>query len=165
LQYSTGVGAGGGGLMTGWRGLLFKEWTFVSNITLSSGLPLSPIYPLGVPGTGLTGVRPDYTGAPLYDAAGRFLNPAAFAAPAPGQWGNAGRDIIIGPSQFNMIASMGRSFTVGDRHSIDVRFDSTNALNHVTYPSWNTNIISQQFGLPSTANAMRVVRANVRLRF
>jgi hypothetical protein len=63
---------------------------------------------------------------------------------------------------------MGRSFTVGDRHSIDVRFDATNALNHVTFPNWNTTVTfptNPQFGLPSSANQMRVIRANVRLRF
>ena len=151
--------------MTGWKGVLLKEWTFVDTIQVASGLPLTPIYPVGVAGTGITGIRPNVTGAPLYDAVGRFLNPLAFTAPPDGQWGNAGRDIIIGPSIFSMNASMGRSFTVGDRHSIDMRFDASNVLNHVTFPSWNTNIQSQQFGLPSSANAMRVVRANLRLRF
>jgi hypothetical protein len=166
VQYSTGVGLRGGALLSGWRGLLIKEWTFVDQVTLSSGLPLTPVYPLGIPGTAFTGIRPNYTGASVYNAPpGLFLNVGAFAPPAPGQWGNAGRDSIIGPSQFSMIASMGRSFTVGDRHSIDVRFDATNILNHVTFPSWNTNILSPQFGLPGSANAMRAIRANVRLRF
>ena len=165
-QYSTGVGVHGGALLSGWRGLLIKEWTFVTNISASSGLPLTPIYPAGIQGTGATTIRPNYTGLPLYDdPTGRFINLAAFAAPLPGQWGTAGRDFITGPGQFSMGASMGRSFTVGDRHGIDVRFDATNVLNHVTYPSWSTNITSQQFGLPAAANAMRVIRANVRLRF
>src|SRR5690349_24265552 len=57
-----------------------------------------------VPGTGVTGnLRPDVTGAPL-DAApsGLFLNPAAFRIPPQGQWGNAGRNSITGPSQFSL---------------------------------------------------------------
>ena len=47
--------------------------------------------PLAVQGTGVTGpIRPDYTGKSVYDApSGLFLNPAAYAAPAPGKWGNA----------------------------------------------------------------------------
>ena len=166
MQYSTGVGVGGGALLSGWRGLLVKEWTFATQINVSSGLPLTPIYPVGVDGTGITGIRPNYTGEPLYDAPPSvFLNKAAFVAPPLGQWGNAGRDSIIGPGQFSLNASMGRSFTVGDRHSIDLRFDASNALNHVTFPNWNTNILSKQFGLPGTANQMRVIRANLRLRF
>jgi len=169
MQYSTGVGVAGGALLSGWRGLLLKEWTIATQINVASGRPLSPYYPLGIGGTGITGIRPNYTGASLYDAPpGLFLNPAAFAAPPLGQWGNAGRDSIIGPNQFTMTASMGRSFTVGDRHSIDLRFDATNPLNHVTFPNWNTTVTfpaSPLFGLPSSANQMRVIRANLRLRF
>jgi trimeric autotransporter adhesin len=166
MSYSTGVGAAGGGLLTGWKGVLVKEWTIQTNITVASGLPLSPFYPAGIAGTGVTGIRPNYTGLPLYDGSGgAFLNLKAFAAPPLGEWGNAGRDSIIGPSQFSLNASMGRSFTVGDRHSIDLRFDATNALNHVSLQNWVTNISSPQFGLPTSAAQMRVIRANVRLRF
>jgi trimeric autotransporter adhesin len=43
--------------------------------------------------------------------------------------------------------------------------DATNALNHVTFPSWNTTVTSTQFGLPNPANAMRSVQTSVRLRF
>ena len=53
----------------------------------------------------------NYTGAPLYAAPpGSFLNPAAYAAPLVGQWGNAGRDSITGPAQFGLSASLGRTF-------------------------------------------------------
>ena len=40
-------------------------------------------------------LRPNYTGVSVYDAPpGFFLNPAAYATPLPGEWGNAGRDSI-----------------------------------------------------------------------
>ena len=69
MQYSTGVGIGGGTLLSGWRGALFKDWTFTTQITAGSGLPLTPVYFTAVGGTGVTGsVRPEYTGAPLYAA-------------------------------------------------------------------------------------------------
>ena len=167
MQYSTGVGVGGGTLLGGWRGALFKDWTFTTQITAGSGLPLTPVYFAAVRGTGVTGsIRPEYTGASIYGSApGLFLNPAAYTAPPVGQWGNAGRDSIIGPSQFSLDASMGRAFPFRDHGNIDLRFDSTNALNHVTFPSWNTVVASAQFGLPNAANAMRAVRATLRVRF
>jgi hypothetical protein len=89
------------------------------------------------------------------------LNPAAFSAPKAGQWGTAARNSIVGPSQFTLNASLGRTFA----ENLDFRFDSTNALNHVTYPSWNTVVSSSQFGLPITANAMRSLQATLRWRF
>ncbi len=166
-QYTPGMGMHGGTLLGGWRGALLKEWTFATQITLGTGFPLTPVYVAAVRGTGVTGsIRPDYTGAQVYAAPrGFFLNAAAFAPPAAGQWGNAGRNSITGPGQFTLNASMGRTFRLSDTLNMDLRVDSTNALNHVTYPSWNTNITSAQFGLPGSANAMRNVQTSVRIRF
>jgi trimeric autotransporter adhesin len=167
-QYSTGVGLGGGTLMEGWRGKLFKDWTFVSNISVGSGLPLTPTDPAAaVPGTGVTGpVRPHYTGLPVYAAKpGYYLNAAAYTAPISGQWGDAGRDSIIGPGQFSLNASMSRTFRLTDRLNGDLRIDSTNTLNHVVLSGWVTNISSGQFGLPTGANGMRTLQTTFRVRF
>jgi trimeric autotransporter adhesin len=167
LQYTTGMGLGGETLLSGKKGVLFKEWTFLNQITLGSGLPETPVYLAAVPGTGFTGsIRPDYTGAPMYAApTGLSLNPAAYTAPGTGQWGNAGRFSITGPAIFSLDASVGRTFRLHGRYNLDFRLDSTNALNHPTFTSWITTINSAQFGLPTAANAMRSVQATLRLRF
>jgi len=167
IQYTTGMGLTGGTLLSGWKGALLKEWTFGAQITAASGLPQTPIFLAPVQGTGVTGtIRPDYTGAPLYAAPpGFFLNPAAYTAPLPGQWGNAGRDSITGPGQFTVNASLGRTFRVSDRLNLDLRVDATNALNHATFTAWNTTVNSAQFGLAAAANAMRSVQTTLRLRF
>jgi hypothetical protein len=160
LQYTTGMNNVAGRA-------LFKDWTVLTQITAGSGLPLTPTYLTPVAGTGVTGsIRPNYTGAPLYAApSGFFLNSAAYILPAAGEWGNAGRDSIIGPSQLAINLSLARTFRWRDRFHIDLRFDSTNALNHVTFTSWNTTVGSAQFGLPVSANAMRSVSTTLRLRF
>jgi hypothetical protein len=62
-------------------------------------------------------------------------------------------------------ASLGRVFRVSDRFNLDLRIDSTNALNHVTYTAWNTIVNSTQFGLPAASNAMRSIETTLRLRF
>lgn len=164
MQYSTGVGMGGGTLLGGWRGKAFKDWTFASNINAGSGLPLTPVYFVAVGGN--TGsVRPDYTGISVYDApSGRHLNPAALKAPVAGQWGNAGRNSITGPNRFNLNASMARTFRLGDRLNADFRFDATNALNHVAYTGWNT-VFNPQFGTPLPPGQMRTMQASIRVRY
>jgi hypothetical protein len=178
-QYTTGVGLGGGSLFGGWRGKVLKRWTFVSQITAGSGLPETPIYLAAVPGTGITGsIRPRVTGAPLYSAPpGRYLNPAAYAAPLSGQWGDARRNSITGPNQFGFNASVGRTFRLKDRYNLDLRVDSTNVLNHVVFTSWNTTLnpasnpalaqaaTSPLFGLPASTNPMRSLQTTMRLRF
>jgi hypothetical protein len=166
-QYTTGVGARAGALLGGWKGVLFKEWTVASQLNLGSGLPQTPIYFAALQGTGVTGnLRPDVTGESINAAPkGLFLNPGAFRAPAAGEWGNAGRNSITGPSQFSLNAALGRTFPWRDRYSIDLRVDATNVLNHVTFKTWNTIITSAQFGLPSTVHPMRGVQTTLRLRF
>jgi trimeric autotransporter adhesin len=167
MQYTSGMLAGIGSFWDGWKGALFKQWTLASQLTAGSGLPLTPVVLAPVPGTGITGsLRPDVTGASLYaGASGVFLNPLAFAPPAPGQWGNAARNSITGPGQFQLNASLARTFRFNERVSMDLRVDATNVLNHVTFPSWNTVVNSAQFGLPMQANAMRTLQPSVRVRF
>ncbi len=168
IQYTTGMGLAGGTLLSGWRGTLLKDWTFATLISAGSGLPETPILPTPANGTGITGtLRPNYTGAALYAApSGLYLNPAAYALPAIGEYGNAGRYTINGPAQFTFNASMGRTFRViNDRLNLDLRIDSANALNHVTFASFNTAVTSAQFGLPTAANSMRSLQTTLRLRF
>jgi trimeric autotransporter adhesin len=92
------------------------------------------------------------------------LNPAAYTAPLPGQWGDAGRNSITGPAQFTLNASLGRTFRLSDRLSGDLRIDSTNPINHVTFPSWNTTI-GTLFGVPVAANGMRDLITRFVVRF
>src|SRR5258707_309378 len=40
FEYTTGMGAGGGALMTGKKGSLYKGWTVTGQLNLGSGLPL-----------------------------------------------------------------------------------------------------------------------------
>lgn len=167
VQYTSGMGLSGGSFLNGWKGTLLKEWSLSTQITAGSGLPQTPVYLAAVEGTGVTGtIRPDYTGAALYDSApGRFLNPAAYTAPRPGAWGTAGRNTITGPSQFTLNASMARTFRMTDRLNLDLRLDSVNLLNRVNFANWNTTVNGAQFGLPAAANAMRSIQTTLRVRF
>ena len=166
VQYTTGMGKGGGTLLSGWRGRVYKEWTVQTQVTAGSGLPETPLASaVSVAGYSAF-VRPDVTGAPLYAGAqGRYLNPAAYISPPPGQWGDARRDSITGPSQLTLNAAMLRTFRLNARFSLDAQIVAANALNHVSFTSWINNINSTQFGLPLAAQTMRTVQSSLRLRF
>ena len=166
FQYTSGAGVSGGGLMDGAAAKFFRGWTLTSQLTAGSGLPLTPIYLTSVPGTGVTGsIRASVAGASGDAPDGYYVNPSAFAAPAAGQWGNAGRNSIAGPRQFSLDAGIGRTFLWGDRLNLDWRLNATNVLNRVTYAAVNTFVGSTQFGLPTVANPMRKVQSSLRLRF
>jgi hypothetical protein len=167
FEYTTGAGVLGGTLLDGWKGRVFKDWTFTSQITTGSGLPLTPTYFSPFAGTGITGAtRPSLTGEPIKTTAdGSYANPAAFAVPAAGEWGTAARNSIGGPAQFSMNGSITRTFRIGERVSLDWRVDATNLLNRVTFAGVNTLITSPQFGLPNRTNDMRKLRTSFRFRF
>ena len=118
MQYTTGMGLGGGTLLSGWRGALFKEWTFATQITAGSGLPLTPIYLAAVRGTGSHRQHP----AGLHGRAASMRLPRAL--PEPG----GVRRAAAGPvgkrrAQFHhraravhvSNASLARTFRLSDR--------------------------------------------------
>jgi hypothetical protein len=166
-QFTTGMLSSFGGFWDSWRGSILKEWTVLAQMSVGTGMPLTPVILAPVNGTGMTGsLRPDVTGASLYlDNSAGFLNPEAFTRPAPGQWGNAPRSSITGPAQFSLNASITRTFRFSERVSMDLRVEATNVLNHVSYPNWNTTVNSVQYGFPTRANGMRTVQPSMRVRF
>ena len=167
-QYTTGMGIGGKTLLSGWRGAAYKEWTVLTNITAASGTPETPSDPLPVPNTGYSGIfRANYAGGPIKGSStpGVYINPNAFVLPPSGQFGNARRDSIPGPDQFNMNASLARTFRLHDRYTLDARVDATNVLNHVAFTNWVNTVGSPLFGTPGNAGAMRSMQITMRLRF
>jgi hypothetical protein len=167
MQYSTGVGVHGGALLSGWRGQILKGWTFLGNLTVGSGLPFTPIYPVPLGGSASAVVRPDYIGGNAYGGpGGLFLNPAAFAAPSAGQFGNVGRDFLYGPNQFSFNGSMQRSFQ--DKYSLTVA--ATNILNHPSnwgvYSTFNPELANYgKFGEFTNPGGMRALSATFRWTF
>ncbi len=167
-QYSTGQGKGGGTLLKGWKGAALKDWTFTNGLTWRSGARLTATYSATVPGTGFSNVaRADATGASIAapSGSGEPFNLAAFAAPAPGHWGNAGRNTIVGPPIWGLNGSLGRVFRLGERRSVDLRFDANNVINHVVINGWNTAVNASNYGFPTGAQPMRSMTANLRFRF
>jgi len=169
-SYSTGQGMHGAGLLTGWKGVLAKDWTIQSAFTLASGNPLTPSCAGNAcVATGSNGLssRPEYTGVPVGPVLpGQYFNTAAFTQVLPaGQWGNAAPGSIAGPQIFSLSASAARTIRFGERHSAEFQLVTSNALNHVTITGWNTQVGSQTFGQATGVNGMRTVTASMRFRF
>ena len=61
----------------------------------------------------------------------RWLNPAAFRAPAPGTYGNLEANSLVAPNWFNVDLGLVRSFRVGGERQIQFRAEVFNLLNRV----------------------------------
>lgn len=168
IQYSTGMGRQGGTLVSGWKGALLKDWTMSSSINVRSGSPFTAIMGGSRSQVGGTAVgntlRANASGADIL-AEGTLFNTSAFAPPAPGDWGNAGRNTIPGPTTFTLNGSFGRIFRLGERRSLDVQMQAQNLLNHVTITGWGTVLDSATYGLATSAASMRTISFNLRFRF
>lgn len=91
----------------------------------------------------------------------RYLNPAAFAMPAPGTYGNLPRNFLKGPGFQQFDLTLQKRFRLNDRMNIEFRSEIYNLFNRanfanppVTLPSTLTGTAgSQQPGVPfSTSN-------------
>jgi len=153
----------------GWHGKLVRNWTLSGSITAQSGSPFTATV-LGnrsdAGGTGALGSsRAEATGLPVEVGTGPF-NLLAFALPPSGQFGNAGRNTIPGPFSFTTNISLGRNFPLGEgRRSLDLRMDSTNALNIMNVTRIGTTVNASNYGLPLAAGNMRTMQATLRFRF
>lgn len=165
-QYTTGVGIMGGTLLDGFWGRLYKDWTITGVVNAGSGLPATPVSFAVVPGTGTVGVRPSLTGQPTAPLEpGSYANAAAFVAPEPGTWGDAGRNSIRGPATFGFDLTVARVFRLKGRRTLEARVAATNVLNRVTFTAIDRIITSPQFGRPTSANQMRRVQLLFRFGF
>jgi hypothetical protein len=75
--------------------------------------------------------------------ANHFFNTAAFTAPAPYTFGNAGRDTIPGPGNNIFDFALQRRFAVHEGQTIQVRAESFNTFNH---PNWGIPGNNPDFG-------------------
>ena len=166
LQYTTGVGVIGGTLVDSLWGTIYKDWTVTAQLNTGSGLPVTPLFFAVVPGTGIVGMRPSLTGVAIAPIeTGAYANAAAFTAPLPGTWGDAGRHSIRGPSTFAFDMSLARAFRLPGRTTIEWRVMAINVLNRVTFTSIDRIVASPQFGRATTASPMRRIETSFRFSF
>ena len=149
-------------------GRLFKDWQVSGTITAQTGMPLTARV-LGneqqlAQTSGVGSERASATGEPVENGSG-FFNLAAFTVPLAGTYGDAGRNTIPGPGLFSVNAALARSFTFAERRRIEFRIESTNTLNNVNYTNLYTVVNAANYGLASSAGAMRTLQAVVRFRF
>jgi hypothetical protein len=75
-----------------------------------------------------------------------WFNTAAFAQPAPGQFGNIGRNTLRGPGINNFDLALFKNFDLGMGSRLQFRFESFNAFNHTQWDAPNPNVANPNFG-------------------
>jgi hypothetical protein len=181
--YQVPVGAGrrwaGGGV----AGRIFANWELGGIVTLRSGQPFTVNRAIDQSGTGAGQIeasdRPDVISDPYQPGpvsshpdpachatvsrGGRaadlvrdpasWFNPCAFAA-APGRFGDAGRNALLGPGLANLDLILLRDFPFdSDRRRLQFRFEFFNLFNHPNFDLPDRVFDSPTFGRVLSANA------------
>ncbi len=153
---------------------LFKKilggWQISGVTTLQTGLPLNVTLASDIAGTGIANQRPNLVSSPTAGVSGtQYLNPAAFAVPAAGTFGNLGAYSIFGPPTKNWDASVQKGFPVGEHVNASFRAEVYDFPNHLSFFGVNTGSFSatppSSFGQVSSTTDPRTVQFALRLSF
>jgi hypothetical protein len=150
---------------------IFGGWMLNGTLSFSSGTPFTALVAGAVTdvSNGVSGsLRANYNGQPIAlpdPTTAQFFNTAAFTLPAPGTFGTAGRDTIVGPGQRSFNMALMKNFTVRGLRTLSLRIQANNMLNMVVWRSINTTVNSPGFGQVTSVGQMRSVQIVLRAGF
>jgi len=123
-------------------GRFLRGWSLEGIFTAQTGVPYTPLIGEDIAGNGdqyaAQNQRPDLVaGEPLYLASTappfRVANAAAFAIPAAGTYGNAGRNILRASGLHQLDLGLHKTVKAGERLSVQFRAEVFNIDNHPNF--------------------------------
>ncbi|HWQ53429.1 MAG TPA: TonB-dependent receptor [Bryobacteraceae bacterium] len=114
---------------------LLRGWELSGVVTLQDGTPFDPLFVATDTANAGTFTRPDIVPgqelrlSPSQRTPERWFNTAAFTAPPPFQFGNAGRNIILGPGNQLIDLALHKRFRLTERANLEFRAESFNTFN------------------------------------
>jgi hypothetical protein len=113
---------------------------------------------------------------PSHRSIDNWFDPTAYALPASGTFGNMRRNSLYSPGIDEVNLSAGKSFPIGDRVSLQIRADATNAFNHPSFglpnmtlePSGDTganSFVGSSTEIRSLTVGGRTMQLNARISF
>jgi len=128
---------------------LLRGWTLSGLATASTGRPVNIVVTrkaTDMPDGNTKYQRPNLVpGASIYAAnqsIENWFNPAAFAVPAAGTWGNLGRYIARGPGYWEVDAALEKKTALSNKLNLKFRAEAFNLLNHPIFGDPASNISS-----------------------
>ena len=158
----------------GWSTLL-SGWQTAGIVTVQTGRPFTValIREFDNSGTGISALgfgandRPNVVGDPNAGSRTpeRWFNTNAFAFPAPGTFGNAGRNIVDGPGFHTVNASLIKNTSLSERINLQLRAEAFNLFNHPNFNLPDNFLGSPTFGQITSARDPRHLQFGLKLLF
>ncbi|MGO4514864.1 carboxypeptidase regulatory-like domain-containing protein [Terriglobus sp. 2YAB30_2] len=147
-----------------WADLAVGGWSIDNLLIGRAGLPIDVQISRAssaLPDGNNASQRPNRVpGQPIYGNGGinGWLNPAAFSAPANGQWGNLGRNIATGPTLWQDDTAVEKAFRLTERNALTFRAEAFNLLNRSQYANPSSSFGTATFGkITSPVNSSGLV--------
>lgn len=152
---------------TGLAKHLISDWQIGAIITLRSGQPFTIGASGDLPGVGSGDIRADLVGDPDVgnSSVERFFNTDAFKDPAPGSFGNSGRNIVVGPGFETVDFTIVKDFAIDEELRIQFRAEFFNLFNHPNFPSMGTTVGTPSFGQLTSASEGRDIQLGLKIIF
>ena len=143
-------------------------WTVAAITTLASGHPLN-LSVQGSPSNTGNPDRPDVVGdwrlAGSQRSLDRWFNTAAFAANRLYTYGNAGRNILVGPGTHQFDLAIYKTFPLRERIRLQFRAEAFNALNSPNFGNPNVQVGNPAYGRISAADRPRTLQFGLKTIF
>jgi hypothetical protein len=173
LPFGRGKRFGSG--LKGFANVLAGGWQVAAVMSYTSGRPLNvttnntlPYFNAGRrPNLVSDNIRSDMDMSDFDPGRDVYLNRAAFADPAPGQFGNAPRYLNVrGPLWLDESFSVFKDTMIGERVRNQFRMEITNPLNRAVFGNPNTNLTAgANFGRITSVLSPRVIQFGMKLFF
>jgi hypothetical protein len=158
--YELPFGPGKHLLNSGLASQILGGWEVAGIASARTGLPLNVTMSRkasALPDGNTSSQRPNLVpGVPIYAAnqtINNWFNPAAFASPANGTWGNLGRYIANGPGMYEIDSSLQKRFRLTERLGLNFRAAAYNLFNHPIYTNPSASIGSLTGNPPSVSGS------------
>ena len=98
----------------------------------------------------------------------RWFNTNAFlpvSQMTQGQFGNSGRDILIGPGFSELDLALFKRFGFTENVALEFRAESFNVLNHTSFTGVGTTVATSTFGAVTSTGNPRINQLALKLYF
>ena len=147
---------------------LVGGWELGGIITLSSGTPFTALTSFSESRDQARSVsdRPNLvagaSGNPVLGGPDKYFNPAAFALPTLGTYGNLGRDTLIGPGFVGTDMTLVKSTQITERLKADFRFEVFNLLNRANFANPSNLIFNANGSFLGSAGRIQATTSSSR---
>lgn len=147
-------------------------WRLSGILIAQSGMPFNVISGRDNSLTAVNQDRPNVIGNPVLssgrptnEVVAEYFNTSLFVPNATGQYGNIGRNSLIGPGFINLDSGLSKDIPIQEAKHLQFRAELFNTLNHANFSNPVSTLVSPAFGRIQSAGIARQIQLAMKFIF